>query len=277
MSNHPLLPPLSGGAIEPLGSTRPTVFTAPWRRDGGANRQDSWPAEVRQTLEAHGLWPHKILIKLLRPAAVRRSPLGAAQEVTGWWVTRHDLVAAEARRPLADLGHKRFRPAGPWEIHVEHHVLSATVVTRPTYRPPAAPAASGPGAVPAEVVVVESDDPTDLLPPELGAKVRHGEVDVSLLGGGGRIGHSAYGLCVASGRAVALYAERTARSADGSEAPLAAAPWRAVVVEAAVARTKVANFEARGDPAKRSLLARVRRRQALLRPRPGLPRPKAES
>ncbi len=235
----PLIPRDTPGQVVPAPDAPPMVKVGRWEsvRSGrkSATGWRSLDGGIRDALQAAGLREGKPIIEWIDPAQTRRGgPLGYRQHAGGWWVTDTRAVQFSATRDLEHLGSSRFRSVEPWAITAVRHPYSGppTIGRRRIERSARGERIVGPA------VVVETDDPVELLPADVADLVRGGQV-AALRQAGRREAHEmVWGLRISGARLGAVYAERSTVGsvADGSGA-LAGRQWTVLALEAAVGPT----------------------------------------
>ncbi|MDA8284995.1 MAG: hypothetical protein M0Z42_17250 [Actinomycetota bacterium] len=131
------------------------------------------PEEIVGALVAEGILVGvEVAATAEPPLAKRRAEGSHYQLVTAWWASTSCYVVLDVRRELALAGEGRLRPAGTWSatgkvFHLPDSVQMATSVWRRSG------GADGAGKPKSQ----RTDDPLDLLPPEVAKPVMGGQAD----------------------------------------------------------------------------------------------------
>ncbi len=132
------------------------------------------PLAVRRELEARRLIDGEPLAASCdRPRVVRRADASYEQRGSAWWGRAGRAVVLDLRREMAPRGGTRFAPTGAWRVTgTLHHLGSVGEPELSTW----AFEGGGVGGARSGAPVM-SDDPLDLLPPDVVAPVRGGQSD----------------------------------------------------------------------------------------------------
>jgi len=184
------------------------------------------PEEILQALVAEGiLVGREVAASADAPTAMRRSDGSHYQLVTAWWASTSRFVILQARRELASLDARKLRPAGPWSAAGRVLYLPDGLgVTTSVWRRPSGPGAGG------TAKHQRTDDPLELLPPEVAKPLVGGVSDAWRRIGTGWATETVVAMRTVPGRVKVLRAERQATSRRA----LDDADWTVETIDAAV-------------------------------------------
>lgn len=197
------------------------------------------PEEIAEALLAEGILVGvEVAATAELPLAKRRADGSHYQQVTAWWASTSRYVVLDIRRELARAGEGRFRPAGAWSATGRIFCLpdSSHVVTSVWRR---SGGSEGAGTAKRQ----RTDDPLDLLPPEVAKPVVGGQADAWRTFGKGWASETVVASRMLPKRVRALRATRQATSRRA----LDAADWALETIDAPVTASRELSLPRQGD------------------------------
>lgn len=163
--------------------------------------------------------------------AKRRTADGSYYQYSrGWWTSEWRHVTVEAERPLRSRGEGKLAPDGEWQVSGTVFEFPCAVRTLPSvwrFQP------SNADGSPRRTTQHRSEDPLDLLPPQLVAPIIGGEADCWREYGKGWATETVVASKILDARVLLLHANREAtsrRALDGAD-------WLAETVDTSWARS----------------------------------------
>jgi hypothetical protein len=187
---------------------------------------DLVPSRVRQQLQSRDFIGTDSLSATSDPPAVmRRSDGTFYQSSEAWWGDERRLLVFGYEREMERVGEKQLRPASTWSVN---GILSRLGPVGDPERSVWRFDASGAGE--AARKTSETDDPLDLLPPELVRPLRDGDADAWRLYRKGWASETVVAMSLTTGRALLFRAVREATSRRA----LPSADWHVETLDAPV-------------------------------------------
>ena len=186
------------------------------------------PEVVRARLRATGVIGVTALCASANSLQLRRRADGSHYQTgTAWWADTGRAVMLDVYREMEHRGTRQYSPIGAWRVSgTVHHLRDVGGAERSTWQHDASPK-GGSSSPP-----VVSDDPLDLLPPDVAAPVRGGLSDAWRDISDVSITEYLTAIRVSDHEVLFLEANRTARS-DGA---LSRAPWSVTTLMAPVTK-----------------------------------------
>lgn len=185
------------------------------------------PAVIRSRLVADGVIGSKPLCASCGSLDVRkRADGGYYQAGTAWWGDETKAVLIECRREMEHRSGRTFSPSGAWSVSGVIHHLDAVGGSEITKWKFDAKATGGDNSS----LPVMSEDPLDLLPPEVAAPVRGGLADAWMRITSSSVTEYLTAIRVVNDDALLLEANRTART----ETSLPHAEWKLTTLRAPI-------------------------------------------
>lgn len=201
------------------------------------------PSVVRSRLIAEGVIGSKpVSASCQRLVVRRRADESYYQSGTAWWGDDSKAVLIECRREMQLRTGKKFSPYGTWSVTgVIHRLLDVGGPETTKWKFDGKAPGGGSSSPP-----VSSDDPLDLLPPEVAAPVRGGLSDAWMLTTSASATEYLTAIRVVNDEALLLEANRTART----QASLSRAEWKLTTLKAPINGSETFAFECgpRGAP-----------------------------
>ncbi len=196
------------------------------------------PEEIVETLVAEGILVGTEVAATAKPPLAKRRVEGSHyQQITAWWASTSCYVVLDVRRELSPAGDGRLRPAGAWSAAGKVFRLPDTVqVAASVWRRPGA--AGTPGRPKSQL----TDDPLDLLPPEVAKPVMGGEADAWRESGKGWATETVVASRLVADRVRVLRATRQAHS----RVALGAADWALETIDTPVTGSSELSVGRRG-------------------------------
>ncbi len=184
------------------------------------------PDEIVEELTAEGiLLGEAVAATAEQPVAKRRADGSHYQQVTAWWASTRCYVVLDARRELAAAGEGRLRPAGAWSATGKVFRLpDGLAVASSVWRRSAG--TEGAGTTKRQ----STDNPLDLLPPEVVKPVAGSQADAWREFGNGWATETVVASLLSAQRIRVVRATRKA----ASRRALDAADWTLETIDAPV-------------------------------------------
>ncbi len=184
------------------------------------------PSRVRQHLQSSALIGTDSLSASSDPPAVMKRADGTFyQSAAAWWGDEKRLLVFTYEREMERVGGKQFRPASTWSVNGSLSRLGPVGgPERSVWRFDAS------GAGEAARKTPTTDDPLDLLPPEVVGLIRGGDTDAWQLHRKEWASETVVGMHFTTGRALLLRAVREATSRKA----LSSADWHLETLDAPV-------------------------------------------
>ncbi|MCU1363802.1 MAG: hypothetical protein JWM55_1630 [Acidimicrobiaceae bacterium] len=188
------------------------------------------PEAVRSQLRAMGIIGVSQLCASCEELGVRRRPDGTHyQSGEAWWGDATRAVLMTLSREMVQRGGRQFSPGGAWRVSgMVHHLGDVGGPEKSTWQYDPA-ASTGKSDSPP----VKTNDPLDLLPPDVAAPVRGGSSDVWLETSSSSATEYLTAIRVLANKVLQLEANRTARS----KAALLRAAWTLTTLEAPITKS----------------------------------------
>ena len=156
---------------------------------------------------------------------MRRSDGTFHQCAEAWWADEGRLFVFRYEREMEQVGEKQFRPASPWSVDgIVSRLRPVGGPERSVWRFDGSDAGEAPGKG------VKTDDPLDLLPPDLVLPIRDGVADAWQVYGKGWARETVVAMHITRGGVLLLRAVREATSRRA----LSTSEWHVETLEAPV-------------------------------------------
>ena len=196
------------------------------------------PDEILSVLLARGLLVGtELAATASTPVVKRRRDDSYYRLVEAWWASTRCFVEISARRELVASGNAKFRPSGRWSAIPKVFMLpSGLEATSSIWK------MSKASSEERRRNSIHTDDPLEMLPPEIAEPVKGGSTDAWILGMRGQTTEATetvVGSLVTSRRVRVLRATRVARSTHD----LVTADWRIETLDSPIVESLDVHLE----------------------------------